>query len=259
MYLLDQDTALTPDGTDQYRLTVSPNWNITAPNGGYVMAIAARALVTGSEFSDVISLSASFHKPTGTIESVVQVRELSRTKRMRTAQISLLQGEQLVSTFIGTATLPGAMRGRTEHRGIAPEWDGSHAVDPDILPLPFQKAVRITLPQSQFGWTAGETGQEMKFHGHFQFADHRPLDRLALVLLCDATPPPALRLTGPLGWVPTLDMNVQIRATPTGTRCNFESRTRFISDGLCETDIDLWSEDGVLLAIGRQLALLRES
>ena len=85
------------------------------------------------------------------------------------------------------------------------------------------------------------------------------MDSLAVLLFADATPPPILRKTGPLAWVPTIELSVQIRNIPEGNTLGFISKTHFTTNGLTETDIELWAEDGKIIALGRQLAFIKEN
>jgi hypothetical protein len=59
--------------------------------------------------------------------------------------------------------------------------------------------------------------------------------------------------------VPTLELTVQVRNIPTGSSLGFISKTCFTTNGLTETDIELWTEEGKIVALGRQLAFIKEN
>ena len=50
--------------------------------------------------------------------------------------------------------------------------------------------------------------------GWIRFADERPVDAAALTLFADAFPPPLFALVGRIGWVPTIELTVQVRRRP---------------------------------------------
>ncbi|MFW9994304.1 MAG: hypothetical protein ACFFD4_19825 [Candidatus Odinarchaeota archaeon] len=126
-------------------------------------------------------------------------------------------------------------------------------------PFPFFGQVKLSVPPAQISWLNGDDRKETIFSGYFSFQDGRSLDGLAVLLLADASPPPILRYAGPLAWVPTIEMTVQVRSIPSGTRVGFVSSTNFVTNGLAETDIELWSEKGEIVALGRQLAFIKEN
>jgi hypothetical protein len=82
------------------------------------------------------------------------------------------------------------------------------------------------------------------------------MDSLAMLLVADAFPPAVFNLELDAGWVPTVEMTVHVRAIPAPgpLRCIF--RTRFISGSMFEEDGEMWDEQGTLVALSRQLALL---
>ena len=59
----------------------------------------------------------------------------------------------------------------------------------------------------------------------------------------------------PMGWVPTVELTVHVRARPAPgpLRCRFT--TRFVTGGALEEDGEVWDSADVLVAQSRQLAL----
>jgi acyl-CoA thioesterase len=91
----------------------------------------------------------------------------------------------------------------------------------------------------------------------------RPVDAVLLAALADAWAPAAfVRMDGPT-FVPTLDLTVHWRSPIGDLGAHPWVLGRFGSwwgeGGTCEEDGELWSEDGVLLAQSRQLAIVRRA
>ena len=137
--------------------------------------------------------------------------------------------------------------------------DPSMCIELPDSPLSFFKQVRLSVPYDQLDWLQGIDGEETIFSGYFSFQDNRPMDSLAVLLFVDATPPPILRKTGLLAWVPTIEPTTQVRNIPTGSSLGFISKTCFTTNGLTETDVELWTEEGKISALGQQLAFIKEN
>ena len=62
---------------------------------------------------------------------------------------------------------------------------------------------------------------------------------------------------GPVAWVPSLELSVQIRAHPAPGPVQGRLRSRFLTRGVVEADEEFWDSKGVLVAICRQLMKVR--
>lgn len=258
-YKLDRDVHVEQIGENRFVIEISRDWNIVAPHGGYLMAIAGKVFHEITNFNIPLSMTAYYHKPTLPGKAVLFVNRVMENKRLVTAKITLLQENNEIISFIGTFTRENAFKGLTliQKQPLLP--DLNTCIEFPYPRYPFFNQVKLCVPPDQFSWVDGDTGGETFFSGYFSFQDGRPLDGLAVLLLADASPPPVLRYTGPVQWVPTIEMSVQVRYVPPGTRLGFQSSTNFVTNGLTETDVELWSEKGELVAIGRQLAVIRET
>ena len=92
--------------------------------------------------------------------------------------------------------------------------------------------------------------------GWFGFADGRPVDTLALLLICDSFLPAVFSLPVPTGWVPTIEYTVHVRGVPAPGPVRAVFRTRFVSGGYLEEDGEVWDSAGRLVAMSRQLGLV---
>jgi hypothetical protein len=91
--------------------------------------------------------------------------------------------------------------------------------------------------------------------GWFGFADGRPVDTLALLMVCDAFPPAVFHLEMPPGWVPTLELTVHVRAVPAPGPVKCVFRSHFVQGGFFNEDGEVWDSAGTLVAQSRQLGL----
>lgn len=257
-YKLDQDLALVERGNGRFSVEISPAWNIAAPNGGYLLAVLGKALAQALGCACPLSLTAHFHRPTAIAPADLQVTEVAESSRFRTATATLTQEGRAVVTCLGTYLTGRPFDGPSHRRRPGAVVPPLAECEPLAgIPLPFFDQVIMSLPADQVAWMRGETTSDTRFTGWFEFADGRPMDWLATLLFVDATPPPILRYTGPVSWVPTIELGTQIRGVPTGRRVAFRSVTNYATRGLVETDLELFSETGDIVALARQLAVVR--
>jgi len=109
-------------------------------------------------------------------------------------------------------------------------------------------------------------GSEALTGGWIRLAeDQRPLDAELLAAYSDAWPPAVFSRTQSealTAGVPTIDLTVHFRTTLPDPAAVPDAwtlsvfRSRLVREGFVEEDGEMWSADGQLLAISRQLALL---
>jgi hypothetical protein len=103
------------------------------------------------------------------------------------------------------------------------------------------------------GWAVGKPSGRGLVQGWLRMADGREPDPLMLLLAVDALPPVTFDL-GLLGWTPTLELTVHVRATPVPGWLRVAHSTRNLAGGLLEEDGEVWDSAGRLVAQSRQLA-----
>ncbi len=258
-YKFDHDIQVERTGENRFETEITSDWNIVAPNGGYLMAIAGNVIAGLSDYKVPLSMTAYYHKPTAHGHAKLTVDRVLKSKRTITVTISLIQKNTVVISYTGMFTQKDAFSGMTLVQKQPELPDPSECIEITRPSLPFFKQVRLLVPRDQLDWLQGIEGRETVFSGYFSFQDNRPMDSLAVLLFVDATPPPILRQTGHLAWVPTLELTAQIRNIPSGNSLGFISKTCFTTNGLTETDIELWTEEGKIIALGRQLAFIKEN
>lgn len=262
----DEDTAVERVGEDVFHGQCCAGWRVTdglAPNGGYLMALAARAMALRAERPDPVTLTAHFLAPPRT--GPVEIRtELVRTGgRHRTIAARLLQDGVEQVRLLGTFGDLARAEGPTKVLRRMPELP---AVDelPDARPGATDVAVpeiferlEHRMPPSMTGWTRGRPSGEGVHGGWCRWPDGDTFDTLGLLFVADAYPPAVFDLgAGPVTWAPTIELTVQVRARPAPGWLATRFTTRALTDGYFEEDGELWDSAGRLVALSRQLALV---
>ena len=259
----DLASAVTSGDLGKWKAEVQPDWDIFGvANGGYLMAIAARAMSQAAGGRSPVSLTAHFIRPisAGPIEVSVETVKTGRTFTTMSARVAAesdsmaLLGSFAESERLGEDTL---YVGAVPPEMPAPE-DCPRALPADDRPLPPPLLAHFEerLHPEDAGPIQGRPSGTAEMRGWFRRHDDEPLDRFVLFLVADAFPPAVFNARLPLAWTPTLEMTTQIRAMPAPgwLRCRF--RTRFVTGGLLEEDGEVWDQSGRLVALSRQLALV---
>ena len=95
--------------------------------------------------------------------------------------------------------------------------------------------------------------------GYIRFADGRAPDTRSLVLFADAFPPSVFSSLGVVGWVPTVELTVHVRARPAPGWIKAVFTTDDLSGGRMIESGKLWDSQGRLVAQSRQLGLVMNS
>lgn len=257
----DDDTLVTAD-EGGYRAEVSARWNVgDKPNGGYLMALVARAAVAEGLQPDPLTVTTHFLRPPAPGPVSIQVETVRAGRAHATFEVRLRQdGVECLRALAACGTL-----GRAGGPSIT-------AADPPDLP-PLEDAVRATadLPDGThvaimdrfdvrfdprtIGWAAGRPSGRPEVGAWVRLADGREPDLPALLAVVDALPPTVFSL-GLAGWVPTLELTTHLRAHPAPGWLRVWVRTRLVLGGYLEEDAEVWDSTDTLVAMSRQLALV---
>lgn len=242
---------------------VQPDWDIFGvANGGYLMAIAARAMSEEADGRVPVSLTAHFIRPisAGPVEVSVETVKTGRTFSTLRAQMTAAQESvALLGSFAG----PGALGEETSYVAAAPpempppeQCPRALPADDAPLPPPLMAQFEERLHPDDAGPIEGRPSGVAVMRGWLRLHDDEPIDPFALFLAADAFPPAVFNARLPLAWTPTLEMTTQVRAMPTPGWLRARFITRFVGGGLLEEDGEVWDEKGRLVALSRQLALV---
>jgi len=256
----DDATYVGADG----RCRIHDGWDIGGnANGGYLLALAANGLRRVVERPDPVTITAHYLAPGQPGDAEVVGEVVKAGKRFATASGQLRAGGrpvlQVLATF-GDLAAGGPGSGFTAVDGSPPVLPPMEACRPrsarEGFPVPLMDRLDVRLDPVHARFVDGAPTGRAEVAGWFAFADGRPIDTLALLLVADALPPAVFNLDLPSAWVPTVEFTVHVRAVPAPgpVRCLF--RTRFVHGGMLEEDGEVWDADGTLVALSRQLALL---
>jgi acyl-CoA thioesterase len=273
----DEDTALEPlavsgaapgaGGGLAFAAGMSHRWDtVGPPNGGFLLALAARGLSRAVPFPDPVTVTGHFLRPARHTPVELHVEAIRTGKTHATAMGRLLQGGRellrTLATFSDLAVGSGPTESGARPPALPPPEDCLPVKDlqprqwddlPGTLPELYRSIdVRLARPERR------QEGEIARLEGWMRFTDGREPDVAALPLLADAFPPAVLDMAG-AAWVPTVELTVHVRGRPGPGWIAASFRTRFLCDGYFEEDGELWDSAGRLVALSRQLAVTRGS
>ncbi len=257
------DTRVVPQGDGRYLGDVAARWNIGSnPNGGYLLAIAGRAMLAASGRPDPISVTAHYLSPPDAGPLEIRPTMVKEGRRFVTVTAEVWQGGRerlrLLGTFGDLTAQQGPTRITAQPPTIAPPGECTTLEDLTATfggELP--EAMRrydIRLPRDT-PWGRAPEAHPFEITGWIRFGDDTEPDTLSLLTFADAFPPTLLGSIA-AGWVPTIELTVHVRARPAAGWLLGTFSTRFLVDGLMEEDGQLWDAAGAPVALSRQLAMV---
>jgi acyl-CoA thioesterase len=261
MHTFDRGIAVTRQDQGAYRGTVSADWSINEnPNGGYLMALCARAALAESQKPSLSIFTTAFLSRCAPGEAEIQVTPLGASARFERCRVDLFQEGELRTSTLGTFTDRGSRSGGSRLEAGPPDLAPAEACVP-IPEMPGYTLFRhldVRLDPACAGWMSGEPAERSEIQGWVRFRDDRPPDEGTVLLFADAFPPAVLASHGMVAWVPTLECSVNLRQIPESPWLKGRFRSRFLHQGMVEEDGELWDETGALIALSRQIAQFRK-
>jgi acyl-CoA thioesterase len=246
-----------PDDPLRYDATLDAGWAIGGkPNGGYLLAVLARAACEAVGSPTPLAVSGHFLRATDPGPAEVVVDVVRRGRRVSSARATLWQGAKpCLDTLVSAGPLPDS--GSAVEFSDLPAPELTPAGDcPGGRPAHFQAElldqidVRVDPKTAPFPEPSGEP----VVRAWFRLLDGELIDPLALLLAVDALPPTVFNL-GRLGWAPTVELTVLLRAVPAPGWLRVEARTHSVAGGWFDEEASVWDSAGRLVAQSRQLAL----
>ena len=254
-------TAVDPIGSGAWEATIPVGWDIAGnANGGYLLALAARALVRAAGRPDPVTITGHYLSPgkPGPVRIATEI--VKQGRRFATATATLSADGRPVLIALGTLGDLSESTGPELVDGTPPELPPPDLCVPvestGTFTPPFVSRVELRLHPDDAGFATPDASQRPLMRGWFRLRHDEPLDTVALLCAIDAFPPTAFNAALPVGWTPTVELTAHVRGRPAPgwLRCRFT--THFVTRGFLEEDGEAWDADGRLVAQSRQLALV---
>lgn len=265
-FVRDSVVETAAGATGRYRATLSPDWAVWGPNGGYVAAIALRAAMAHSRLPRPANLQCHFLAVGDFAPVDLSVTPLGGSKRAESLRVEVLQKDRLLlvaSVWMTDDALagyehdfavapvvppPDALRGYQDL--AADEYAEWYPIWRSIEGRPLRWREPPGKPEWQTWMRFNET----------EFPD-RAADALRQIFWLDF---PGWNATiaahqWPFTYLaPNLDLTVQFHAfAPNTTWMLADGVVPLARDGLLGCTSRLWSEDGRLLATGTSTHICR--
>ncbi|MFN8017405.1 MAG: thioesterase family protein [Acidimicrobiales bacterium] len=266
----DEATAIEPAGEGTWSFHVDAGFTVgPKPNGGYLLAVAARAAgaaaeAQGAPHLDPLAATAHFPAAPDVGPAVVATRVLRTGRSASQVHTTIEQdGRPCVDATFTLGTLADG--------DAAADWSATPPIElPPIdacirLPAhregaPFVVSIMdrtdLRLDPSCLGFATGARRGEGELRGWVAFADGREVDPLGLLYFLDCFPPATFDIA-PSGWVPTLSLTAYVRARPAPGPLRTRMAAGVVREGKVDEVCEIWDAEGRLVAQATQLAAVR--
>tara|TARA_R110002124_G_scaffold313_5_gene1241 strand:+ start:611 stop:1402 length:792 start_codon:yes stop_codon:yes gene_type:complete len=254
-----RETAIEQVAENHYRGELCAGWRIGAvPNGGYVLAVAGRALRAALPHKDPLTVSAFYMAPTALGPIDCHVELLGGGRSTSFAEVKMFQQGELKVKITAAYTDLDKLSGESwsaVDRPQYPSWE--QCEPPPDKGLEFRQRAETRLVAGGEVFNRAKPDGSGEFCGWVQHADGSDPDVIGLLMFADAFPPPVFTVFGPVGWVPTVELTVQVRAHPAPGPLQVRLASRYMTRGVIEEDGEYWDSSGQLVALSRQTAKVR--
>lgn len=255
-------TAVQRTAGEEWAAEVQPGWDIAGnANGGYLLAMAVRALTQATGRPHPVSVTAHYLAPAQTGPVVIEAAVLKSGRQFATGRALMRAQRPLIAVLATLGHLRAEQLGRSlliegNPPELPPPEDCIGLVPGDTFPPPFVGNVEMRLHPDDAGFATGAHSGQPLIRGWFRLRQGEPVDAIALLCAVDAFPPTTFNARLPVAWTPTLELTAHVRAVPAPgwLRCRFS--TRFVTSGFLEEDGEIWDTEDRLVAQSRQLALV---
>ncbi|KAA2261381.1 thioesterase family protein [Solihabitans fulvus] len=270
---LDADTSIEPVGDDRYRATLSQDWAMWGPNGGYLAAIALRAAGAATALSRPATLTCGFIG-SATFDPVeLQVARLRAGRRAELLRVEMFQGaKQILSASVWTVAdgLPGPDRQWSDAPSAPPPLELSTMEDLVVAaggtPLTLWRNYEVR-PIGEVRIDPDRPAAEPKGQAWLRFREQATfpgdpwLDAGRCAVAADITGFPTVArgfAARELAFIaPTVDLHLTFHgATPAGEWLLVESEGLAAGGGLVGARARIWSPGVGLVASGGQQLLV---
>lgn len=256
-------TAVSPVAEHRFAAEIHPEWTVGGrPNGGYLLAVLARAALARSPHQHVVTASALYLRAPapGLVSIEVEVLRVGRSASQLRAR--MVQDTPCVEALITTAELdPDAEQywaGGVPVRSTAAPESAVRvpATNPAGSRVTIMDQVELSLEPASFGFRTGRPAGKGELWGWLRLPGDEPFDPVALLYAVDAFPPASFDVE-PTGWVPTLGLTCYVRALPAPGPVQVLHKANLIAGQRVDEVCWVWDSRGRVVAHGTQLAGIR--
>jgi acyl-CoA thioesterase len=256
-----EEVLVTENSAGIFEGAVSGKWSVNGnPNGGYLMAILASAMLKHSDKKSTPIVTANYISRCVPGKVEICVEEFSRSKQFNRYSARLIQEGREKVRALGTFSVEKAACEIKRYETGAPEIAPveSCIAIPAMPKYTLFENLDMRLDPPSAIWLEGKTAEISEQKGWVKFGNDSNYDLLSLFLIADSIPPAIFLSQGPTSWVPTIELSTNIRNMPRTQWLRFSLRTRFVTCGLLEADGEVWDDAGNLVSISRQIAQVRK-
>jgi len=252
---LDAASAIQSGGpTGEFDADVHPGWAIGGkPNGGYLLAILARAACSVLDTTHPLAISGHFLRAPQAGPATARTEVVRNGRRASTARATLWQSDKpCIDTLISCGELSDGSEGwAVEPTPMPAPEDCVPAGNPDFTIEMFDHVeMRVDPATAPFPKPTGDP--TVRFW--FRLRDGSPPDVWSLIVASDSGPPTVFNL-GRYGWAPTVELTVLLRGRPAPGWLRCESRCNALAGEWFDEECTIWDSEGTLVAQSRQLAI----
>jgi acyl-CoA thioesterase len=252
----DRATAVRRRDDRTYDVDLDLGWSIAGkPNGGYLLAILARAACETAGKAHPLAVSGHFLRPPDGGASEVRVELVKAGRTVSTVRATLWQGSRpCLDTLVTAGELDDSDVVYTDNKPPdlpPPDECGRREDAPFPVALLDHVDVRIDPPTAPF---PNPTGVPV-IQGWMRLREDATIDPFSLQLMVDAMPPTVFHLSAS-GWAPTVELTCLVRGLPAPGWVAFRAHASHVAAGWFDETVDVWDATGRLVAQSRQLALV---
>jgi len=256
-----QVSGVSDRGEGIFDADVSGEWTIGGkPNGGYLLALMARAAGSVTGCSDIVAASAHFLRSPDPGPAVIETELLRRGRSTSQVRARLSAGgKACVEALVSTSPLgpPAAPLWEPNEPRVEPvpfdECIRVEAVTPDGYRFPIFDHVDLRLDPDSHGMIRGTPAGRGELRGWLAMFGADGFDPVSLLYAVDAFPPTPFDTPHP-GMVSTIELTAYVRAMPVSGPVQVVSRARLIDSQWVDEACEVWDRDGRLVARATQLA-----
>jgi hypothetical protein len=255
-YRFDDDTSVSLVEAGRYEVDLHGDWSIgNALHGGYLLSVACRAALADDPHPDLVSVAANFTRRAEPGPAQALVERTREGRRLGFSRVTVVQdGGPVLDAIVTSGTLlddPPLWTETPEVDWVEPDFDA------DVLSWkgmrPPMLGLRDVHLDPRMPFLAGDTSGPPVMSGWLRFSDGRDADPVATAFLCDALPPVTFA-QGRLGWAPTIQLSLTVRAHPAPGPTWVTMRGGSEVGGYLDEHFQVWDSARRLVAQGYQLA-----